>query len=190
MENEEAIDQNEVIQGRTRRTFQLANFCIANIAAYRVNWNSNTQQRKPIIDNDFWIRANGTLFDMSVIEWCKLFADHKGKHHWSRTFSNKDEWKSKLLHHMGMTEEEYDFELMKLKEYRDKYATHLDDPKSMNYPLTEIMLRSASFLYDCIKNNAETKIHIIGVYDSAQNYYSRLINLYEHEIQLRLSHPI
>ena len=177
-------------EGRTRRTFQLANFCIANISAYRVNWKTVAQKKELRVDNDFWKRANGTFFDMSVIEWCKLFADSKGKHHWTKTFNDRSKWKQDLLQHMSMKEEDFDCELLKIKSYRDRYVAHLDEPKSMNYPLTEVMLKSTFFLYDSLKNCASTKIHLGPIYDSAEQYYLRLMNEYNQEIELRLKLPM
>lgn len=177
---------NDDHKGRVIRTFQLANFCIANIAAYRVNWDSNDGKKSPRINLDFWMRSNGALFDMAVIDWCKLFADRTSKHHWSMLFTNKDEWRAMLTAHMQMTEESYENNLLQIKSYRDKVAAHLDDPLPMNYPLTEFMLVSSSFLYDQIKQSKSTKIHIGPIYDSATEMYNRLVAEYEQEILVRL----
>lgn len=182
-------DQTEAIE-KIKRTFQLANYCIANIAAYRVNWKSIDGKRSPKVNIDFWVRANGAFFDMSVIEWCKLFADLKGKHHWSKIIITKDEWKNKLLRHMHITDEQYEIELLKIKDYRDKYVAHLDNPISMNYPLTEFMLKSASFLYDFIKENEVMRTYIIGSYNFASDYYQLLTDEYSQEIELRLIQTI
>jgi hypothetical protein len=29
----------------------------------------------------FWREAHGNFFDISVLDWCKMFADREGKHH-------------------------------------------------------------------------------------------------------------
>lgn len=181
-------NHDRLTEGRVRRTFQLVNYCIANIAAYRVNWKTVDSKRTQRIDLDFWVRANGTLFDMTVIEWCKLFSDENAKHHWAKTFLNIKEWKSQLLQHLELPEENYEVELNKIKEYRDKYVAHLDNPILINYPSTEFMLNSASYLYDSIRCNAHTKVHIGTIYDSASTYYKRMMNDYNHEIELRLNH--
>ncbi len=175
-------------EGRIRRTFQLTNYCIANIAAYRVNWQSENNVRHQRVDSDFWMRANSAFFDMAVIEWCKLFSDNNGKHHWSLTFPKKQEWKNLLLRHMQLDEDAYDFELHKIRSYRNSYVAHLDEPKSMTYPLTEFMLKSSEFLYDSIKTSEHTKRSIGAVYESANTYYLRLMNEYNNEIEFRLNH--
>ena len=187
MNDDEQLIFEEQIIGRTRRTFQLVNYCIANIAAYRVNWKTVDGKRTLRIDLDFWVRANGAFFDMTVIEWCKLFADKNGKHHWSKIFPNYQEWTYQLLQHLEMSEEHYEVELAKIKEYRDKYVAHLDNPRAMNYPLTDFMLKSASYLYDFIRSNEKTKIHVGTIYDSAIAYYRRMMNDYNQEIELRLN---
>lgn len=188
-EKSESEDEDEdEIGKRVRRTFQLTNFCIANIAAYRVNWKKVNGKSVPKIENDFWIRSNGAFFDMTVIEWCKLFADRDGKHHWSMTFQNKNEWLEKLLQAMQMDFESYEVELLKVKKYRDKYAAHLDNPIEMNYPFTEFMLESACFLYDEFRKCEQTKIHLGGTYDTAHNFYAIMFEEYNQEIEIRLSH--
>lgn len=181
MDNEDYNFNSHVV-----RIFQLSNFCIANIAAYRVNWEFQGDKKVPRVKSDFWIRSNGALFDMAVIDWCKLFADRRSKHHWSVLFPKKNEWLTKLTEQIQMSESAYEAELIKIKAYRDKVAAHLDDPTPMNYPLTEIMLQSASFLYDQITQSESTKILIGPIYDSASDLYDRLVLEYEQEIILRL----
>lgn len=175
----------EFRKARTQRTFKLAQYCIANIAAYRVNWKTLAQKRTPIIKNDFWIRANGNFFDAAVLEWCKLFAERDGKHHWSRTFKDKKEWTEGFFNHMGMTSKAFSTELIKIKKYRNKFVAHLDDPIPMNYPLTDFMLKSASYLYDALRTNEKTKMNFIGTYETASEYFNEQFEDYRYEINLR-----
>lgn len=179
--------KDHLFDDRIRRTFLLANYCIANIAAYRVNWKTIAGVRSLRVNNDLWVRANGAFFDMAVIEWCKLFTDGKnGKHHWTKTFTDEKKWKIELLGHIAMSSDEYDIEIDKIKAYRDKYVAHLDHPKTMNYPLTEFMLKTVSYLYDSLKNDSSTKLCLGSIYDSADNFYKRMMNEYNQEIELRL----
>lgn len=173
--------------GRVRRTFNLVNYCIANIAAYRVNWHTIGDKRTLRVTNDFWVRANGNFFDMAVIEWCKLFAEKQGQHHWSKTFTEQQTWKCQLLEHLEISDEEYEMELKNVKDYRNKYVAHLDSPTPMSYPLTEFMLISSSYLYNYIRTDSMTKIHIGTIYESAHDHYMRMMSDYNEEIKLRLN---
>jgi len=152
---------------------QLSISCISNIAAYRANWQTTPSKSKPIIKRDFWIRMNGNCLDMAVLEWCKLFADSNGKHHWSCTFTKKDEWRSGLFKHMGVTRGRFQTELKLISDYRNKYVAHLDDPIQMNYPHTNFMCESASFLHDSLKNDMKTKHFFVGYYYTAESLYAR-----------------
>jgi uncharacterized protein YktB (UPF0637 family) len=82
--------------------------------------------------------------------------------------------------------DDYDKEIEKIKAYRDSYVAHLDHPKTMNYPLTELMLKTVSYLYDSLKNDSHTKLCLGSIYDSADNFYQRMINDYNQEVELRL----
>jgi hypothetical protein len=36
------------------------------------------------MEGDFWITMQGNCLDTAVLEWCKLFGDHKGNHYWGK----------------------------------------------------------------------------------------------------------
>jgi hypothetical protein len=150
---------------------QIAMSCISNIAAYRANWVKNNGVAELVVDRDFWVRLNGNFLDVAVLEWCKLFADNNGKHHWSCTF--KKEWNKQLFAKMGMSQSKFKKELELVSVYRNKFVAHLDDPIAMNYPYTEFMLTSVSYLHDCLKTHSTTKGFFVGYYDSAKTLYER-----------------
>ena len=69
----------------------------------------------------------------------------------------KDEWRRGLFKHMGVTRGRFQNELKLISDYRNKYVAHLDDPIQMNYPHTNFMCESASFLHYSLKNDVKTK---------------------------------
>ena len=178
----------EFIRERAQRTLTLTQYCIANIAAYRANWKTVNGNKELIIKNDFWIRSNGNFLDAATLEWCKLFADRNGKHHWNRTFKDKKEWSEKFFTHMGMTSKEFSKKLVKIQQYRNKFVAHLDDPMPMNYPLTEIMLRSTSYLYDQLRTNEVSRSFFTGIYETSSEYYEEKLQDYKYEVTLREAH--
>jgi hypothetical protein len=172
---------------RTLRTMQLAISCISNIAAYRANWHKINGVSKLIVDRDFWVRMNGNFLDVAVLEWCKLFADKSGKHHWSCTFKNKNAWKKDLFENMAMSQTRFKKELKLVSDYRNKYVAHLDDPIAMNYPYTEFMLNSVYHLHDCLKTNAQTKRFFVGNYEYARELFARRIEAANDEVRFSLA---
>lgn len=152
---------------------QLAISCISNIAAYRANWHKLNGEDKLVVDREFWVRMNGNFLDVAVLEWCKLFADYKGKHHWSLTFTNKNEWRTKLFESMDVSHSEFKKELELVSQYRNKVVAHLDDPIAMNYPYTNFMLKSASYLHDSLTTHSLAKRFFVSYYDSAKTLYAR-----------------
>ncbi len=71
---------------RLRRVMILCCSCARNIAYYRVAWDEEYRHllNLPNPYPNFWRAANNNFIDMCVLEWCKLFADMQGKHHWSK----------------------------------------------------------------------------------------------------------
>jgi hypothetical protein len=64
-----------------RRVVTLCRHFVANLAYYRTGW---TEKHRHLLDyrnDNFWRVVNGNFFDICVLEWCKLFADEKGKHY-------------------------------------------------------------------------------------------------------------
>ena len=65
---------------RLRRVGILCCHTLRNLAYYRAWFDAG----KPRADENFWVSANGNFADITVLEWCKLFADERGKHHWAK----------------------------------------------------------------------------------------------------------
>ena len=57
-------------------TFLYAHW-LRNIAFYRAGWDGTGVR----VSREIWKSANSAFIDIAVLEWCKLFADHGGKHH-------------------------------------------------------------------------------------------------------------
>ena len=130
---------------------------------------------------------NGNFLDIAVLEWCKLFAEKNGKHHWSCTFKDKTEWKKKLFASMDMSQSKFKEELKLVSDYRNKFVAHSDDPVAMNYPYTNFMLKSASYLHDYLKTSSETKRFFVGYYEFAEALYARRIEASIDEVRFALA---
>lgn len=89
---------------RVRRALILCSHCLRNIAFYRVGWRRRECRRR----DQFWLTVNGNFLDHAVLEWCKLFAESSGKHHWSKVVSKPVEFKRDLLKRLRLTAEEFE----------------------------------------------------------------------------------
>ncbi len=153
---------------------KLSLHCISNIACYRAGWDETSNPKKLRNNIDFWTRANSNFLDVATLNWCILFADQKGKHHWLKAFKTKDNLVNGLYQSIAMTESAFNDELLKVKRYRDKYLAHLDNPAPapLFYPKTEFMLKSAKHIFETLKSNEQTKPFLSGVYLNADEHYA------------------
>ena len=86
--------------------------------------------------------------DICVLEWCKLFADPRGKHYWQKVLSDPAVFIRGLLQALGMSEQELSVYVDEVRKYRDKFVAHLDTDEVMRPPVLEVVRSSVSYLYD------------------------------------------
>lgn len=128
---------------RSRRTAILCCHCLRNIAFYRAGYRNGNF----VSSRQFFITANGNFLDIAILEWCKLFAETRGKHHYSRALSDADGFRIDLLAVLGVSSGEYDDYLKTMRTYRDKFVAHLDEDQVMMIPRLTVAKNSAKFLY-------------------------------------------
>jgi hypothetical protein len=95
----------------------------------------------------FWLEVHGNFFDKSVLDWCKLFADNRGKHHWRRVVESPDRFAMELYAALGVTVSEFDGLVEKVKRYRDRFVAHLDEEREMLLPALETAKGAVIFLH-------------------------------------------
>jgi hypothetical protein len=98
----------------------------------------------------FWRAVSGNFVDMCVLEWCKLFADKKGKHYWENIVADPSAFRLDLLQHLGIDEAELEDEIAVMLRYRDKFLAHLDSDLIMNIPALERAKKAVWFYYNHI----------------------------------------
>lgn len=129
---------------RLRRVLILCCHCLRNLAFYRAGWSKGSL----IFQDDFWTAINGNFMDICVLEWCKLFADPRGKHYWQKAVSDPDLFSHGLLQELGISKQELGAYVDEVREYRDKFVAHLDSEEVMRPPVLEVVKDSVSYLYD------------------------------------------
>jgi hypothetical protein len=139
-------------QTRLRRVLILCRNFAANLAYYRIGRlpeHLHLQKRS----ENFWRVTSGNAIDICVLEWCKLFADSKGKHHWSTIANDSAKFKAQLVRHLGIDDVKFDKEIEVMRRYRDKFLAHLDSDEIMNVPGLEIAKQAVWFYFDYVVQN-------------------------------------
>jgi hypothetical protein len=139
-------------QTRLRRVLILCRNFASNLAYYRVGRRPEYLHLQKLSQN-FWRVVSGNAIDMCVLEWCKLFADSKDKHHWSRIVADPAKFNAELLRHLGIDAAAFAKEIEVMRRYRDKFLAHLDSDEVMNIPSLEIAKQALWFYFDYVVQN-------------------------------------
>ena len=122
---------------------------------------------KRAIDKDgpmelnFWRVTSGSLLDMAVVEWCKLFGSDNEEHqpvHWKNSIPTKDHDAFRAeLYALAGSKSAWHAYWKQVKEYRNKLSAHLDlrHPRPENNPGFDLGLASASLYYDWLMKMGE-----------------------------------
>jgi hypothetical protein len=116
---------------------------LRNLAFHRAMADS----QKSWNQNQFWITAHNNYLDIAVLEWCKLFTDRSGMHHWRKSVTDQDEFRDMLLADVKSTPAEYETYALSFKEYRDKFVAHLDEENTIHVPRMAIARLSTQTLF-------------------------------------------
>jgi len=131
-----------------RRVVILCCHCLRNFSFYTGGFHNG----KLIYNDQFWVTANGNFLDICILEWCKLFADPKGRHHWRKVIKKEAIFLDGLLNDLNISESELADYTDKVRTYRDKFIAHLDHGNMMHIPQMNIALSSVCYLFDYLRN--------------------------------------
>ena len=118
-------------------------------------------------EGDFWITMQGNCLDVAVLEWCKLFGEHNGKHSWQKIVTDPDIFRSSLLAALDITQADWDACWSEIRGYRNAFVAHLDSEDTMQIPVMDLARRMITFYYD----------HVLGSDDSADYFHELPKNL-------------
>lgn len=105
-----------------RRVALLCVHFARNLAFYR----AGIKDGALIKSNPFWKTANFNFFDQAILEWCKLFADKKGKHYWENIATNTSQFEIGLFNLLEIDSDGLKNYSDELRKCRDKFIAHLD----------------------------------------------------------------
>ncbi len=131
---------------RLRRAAILCVHFARNLAFYR----AGMKDGQLINANPFWKVANFNFFDEAILEWCKLFADKRGKHFWGKIVTDKSRFENGLLSSLSMDCEELESYSDELRKSRDKFIAHLDSEMEDCRPYMDTALECIEYYYQYI----------------------------------------
>jgi len=158
---------------RVRRTLILCCHFLRNLAFYKAGWRNRVARRK----SQFWVTANGNFLDHCVLEWCKLFADGRGKHHWRKVVTDQDAFLNDMLRTLRLTEDQFETYTNEMRTYRDKFVAHLDLDEIMQIPRLRIARQSVAYLHDYLLSHEDDG----GFFPEAPSRAARFYQLYANE---------
>ena len=141
---------------RLRRVLILCNHTVRNLAFYRSGW----KEKQPVFEGDFGRTVNSNFLDVSVLEWCKLFADERDPHCWRNIATNPTDFESNLLQSLGHAPDEFSTFIRIARTYRDKFIAHLDNEETMRIPVLDPILRSVFFYYQHVLRNEAPELQL------------------------------
>ena len=133
---------------RARRAALLCCHCARNVAYYRAWWDG----KELVTNDDFFRNANSNALEIAILEWCKLFTDRRGKHHWRKVILELDQFLPELYAQLGINKSFFDEHCKETKNYRNKFVAHLDEDSIMYIPDLTVSLNSVVFLYGILRD--------------------------------------
>ena len=95
---------------------------------------------------DFWIATHNNFLDVGILEWCKLFTESGGKHHWRQTISDHPAFLVALTQVTSKTEAEFTEYQDWLRRYRNRFLAHLDEDNVFRLPPMTVAVASTKLL--------------------------------------------
>ena len=155
-----------------RRVAILCCHCLRNLAFYRAGVHNGKSKLK----GNFWLNAYNNFLDIAVLEWCKLYADTRGKHFWRKVISRDVAFLEGLLQELGLSDTDFDDYVNQMRTYRDKFVAHLDSEEEMHIPFLQIAVNSAVYLYDYLLENEETDSCFSDAQRGGLKFYEKFLN--------------
>jgi hypothetical protein len=126
----------------------------------------------------FWQEINSSCLDIAILEWCKLFADGRGKHSWKRVVAldNQSVFERELMKAMALNSEQYAVYMAGMLDYRDKFIAHLDDQRALYIPFMGPARQAIWHLYGYLVENECRASDIPDLPDTTEKFE----NSYQH----------
>ncbi|WP_043994275.1 hypothetical protein [Moritella sp. PE36] len=162
---------------RIRRVGFLCVHFVRNLAFYRAGMENGILLKT----NPFWRTANFNFFDQAVLEWCKLFADKKGKHYWGKIATDCSKFQIFLCETIRMDNDEFEVYVNELRKSRDKFIAHLDSERHDYRPHMDIAYKCIEYYYQHLFNHDNKQNCLSDFPSDLKVFYDKCFQLAEAE---------
>jgi hypothetical protein len=173
-------------QERLERVALLCCHFMRNLAYYKAGWND---ERFAIPKSEFNKTVNSNFIDICILEWCKLFGEHKEPHHWKNIVTDKARFQSGLLNCLETDHKGLEHYWNAVRTYRDTFIAHLDSDNTMHIPKMDWAHKSVQYYFEEIIEEYRTRPMHQEIPHNIIAYYQDRLNeakvVYE-----KLSQPI
>ena len=166
---------SDVVQTRRERLRRVVLVCCLfarNLAYHRAGHESPMGWKDDPLHAtaDFWRTANANFVDICILEWCKLFADDNGKHHWKNIISDPDRFEGMLFETLICDDNEFRAFQLRMRKYRDRFIAHLDSDLTMQIPVLDRAKASVEFYHRYVVTTEARPGELIGLPDTAEKF--------------------
>jgi hypothetical protein len=147
---------------------------LCHIIARNVAYYSVVHAAKGSSDH-FWRTVSINFIHTAILDWCKIFVEEGGKHHWKIVVPSDQHapFFEKMISSLDVTEKEFSDYAQVVKIYRNQFVAHMDESNVMPYDLSfnkfpdlKLLLGSTRFLY--VSLHTERKYSFDEAYSSAE----------------------
>lgn len=136
-------------RSRIRNCYRLCQSTIRNAAYYRGAASLGSFDPS----NQFAVTARNNFLEMAFLDWCKLFSEKRGKHHWSKILPDEPSFMSALLSDLAITEAQFKDFTQSVAHYRDKVIAHADIYDVIDIPKLDTIISSTIYLYEKLREH-------------------------------------
>ena len=155
-------------RARLRRTGLLCLHTLRNLAYHRAIADS----RRPWQEQQFWVAAHNNYLDVAILEWCKIFTDRAGMHHWRKSVVRPEHFAAEMHTVLRSDAETFQAYALSIKSYRDKFVAHLDEENDIRIPRMSIAKLSTQTLYEWLQRHEDDCNAFHGAPLRADRYYA------------------
>lgn len=134
--------------------------CCRSLNSYKDNFNQS-----------YWVLIYNNFFDITILEWCKIFGTYREPTHWTTLVNDQKTFRQCLLATLNIKCSEWHSYGQHIRDYRNNFvAHHIKDPKLTHYPKLDIALGASFYYYDWLIR----KLDEIGIQqrpESLQDYF-------------------
>ena len=131
---------------RVRTTYRICQNILRNGAYFRGGTSRASEPK-----TQFAIQTRNNFLDMIFLEWCKVFCDRRGPHHFIKILPDSESFKTDLLAALKIDDGQFQAFATSVAHYRDKALAHADVFDTIDIPGLDAIIVSTLQLYEALR---------------------------------------